>query len=129
MLLLCNTKKHFYGSFMSEIFNEIPGRIKRLREEAKFSQSDLARMTNLTQAQISAYEVGRSLPGLESAVALSAALGTTVAELIGQASPRVAPPRPATKSEMACWLLEAIGIDGFPLERCRQVLIDKVYKT
>lgn len=114
---------------MSNSLAELPRRIKKLREGAALSQGDLARMTGLTQAQISAYEVGRSFPGLESALALSAALGTTAAELIGQDVPRVAPPRPASKSEMAIWLLEAIGIDGFPLERCRSVLIDKVYKT
>lgn len=106
---------------------QLPGRIKRLRESAGYSQLDFAKMCGLTQAQISAYELGKSFPGLESTVSLANALGTTVTALLEESDPKTAPPRPPSKHEMAYWILEAIGIEGFPLERCRAVLIDKVY--
>ena len=113
---------------MQNALKEVPARIKLLREQAGLPQAELARMTGLTQAQISAYEVGRSFPGLESAMALSTALGVTVAELIGEKEPISRPPRPPTKNEMALWVIRTIGIDGFALDRIQSALLEKPYK-
>lgn len=106
----------------------IPARIKNLRESAGIPQFELARMCDLTQAQISAYERGTSFPGLESSVRLAAALGVTVSDLIGEKEPLPAPPRPATKSEMAIWILEAIGLDVLKLNHVKRILQDRPTK-
>lgn len=111
---------------MSTDLSFLPGRIKRLRESKKIPQFELARMCGLTQAQISAYEIGRSFPGLESTVKLAEAFGTTVSDLLGEKDPATAPARPATKSEMALWVIESIGLDGFKLDHVRRILTEKL---
>lgn len=85
-------------------------------------------MSGQTQAQISSYELGRTMPNLESAQKVAAALGISLQDLIGEKEPATAPPRPASKVEMALWVIEAIGIDGFKLDRVRTVLLDRPYK-
>jgi transcriptional regulator with XRE-family HTH domain len=110
---------------MSPGLEVLPERIKRLRESKGLPQFELARMCGLTQAQISAYEIGRSFPGLESTIKLAHAFGTTVAELIGESEPKTAPPRPPSKHEMALWVIESLGIDGFRLETIRRLLLEK----
>lgn len=107
---------------------DLPGRLKRLRESAGYSQADFARMAGITQGQVSNYEVGRAFPGLESTIAMAGALGTTVAALLDESEPVRAPPRPATRNEMALWIIEAIGIDGFALDRIRSVLLDRDHR-
>lgn len=104
----------------------LPVKIKSLRESAGYSQVELAKICGMTQAQISAYEIGKSFPNLESAIAMANAFGTTVAALIGETEPFRAPPRPATKSEMALWVIESIGLDGFKLDHVRRILTEKL---
>ena len=100
----------------------LPQRIKNLRESCGLGQTDLARMAGITQAQISNYEVGKQFPGLETAAKLAAAFGITIADLIGEADPKPAKPRPASKEEMALWVIEAIGISQVRIEQIRRVL-------
>jgi DNA-binding XRE family transcriptional regulator len=49
-------------------------------------QSDLARLTGLSEPQINRIEVGRSVPKLTTARALADALGATVDELFPRTS-------------------------------------------
>lgn len=104
------------------IFDLLPQRIKRLRESCGLGQSELAQMAGITQAQVSNYEVGRQMPGLETAAKLAGAFGITVAELIGEKEPKAAAPRPPRKEEMALWVLEAIGISATRLDQIRHLL-------
>ncbi len=100
----------------------LPQRIKNLRESSGLGQSDLAKMAGITQAQVSNYEVGKQFPGLETAAKLAAAFGITVAELIGETDPKPAAPRPASKEEMALWVIEAVGISQVRLDQIRRIL-------
>jgi len=109
---------------MSTDLTHIPKRIKLLREAAKMPQHELARMAGLTQAQISAYEVGRAFPGLESTIKLAQVLGVSVSDLLGETAPKTAPPRPPTRAEMALWVLEAMQFARPVIERVRLVLKD-----
>lgn len=68
------------------------------------------------------------MPNLESAQKVAAALGISLQNFIGEKEPSTSPPRPATKIEMALWVIEAIGIDGFKLDKVRTVLLDRPYK-
>lgn len=104
------------------ILEELPRKLKKLRESANLGQNDLARMAGVTQAQISNYESGKQFPGVETAVRLAAALGLTLAEFVEQENPRCAAPRPASKEEMALWILEAIGISQVRMDQMRQIL-------
>lgn len=54
---------------------------------------------------------------------MAEALGLTVGALIGETAPTRSPPRPPTKNEMVVWLIEAIGIEGFALDRIRSTLL------
>jgi transcriptional regulator with XRE-family HTH domain len=51
--------------------NNIGLRIKRARQLAGFSQKELAQFLGLSDKTVSAYEVGRALPGLETLKDLS----------------------------------------------------------
>lgn len=104
------------------ILEDLPRKLKKLRESAGLGQSDLARMAGVTQAQISNYEIGKQFPGVETTVRLAAALGITLADLIEQENPAFAPPRPARKEEMALWILEEIGISQVRLDQMRAIL-------
>lgn len=110
------------------ILETLPQRLKNLRETSGMNQGELARVAGITQAQVSNYEVGKQFPGLETAMRLASAFGITVADLIGEKEPATAPPRPPTRNEMALWVIEAIGIEGFQLDRIREVLRDRPYK-
>lgn len=107
------------------ILERLPHRIKKLRESAGFGQGELARMSGLTQAQVSNYESGKQFPGLETALRLSTAFGITVADLIGEDEPKCAAPRAARKEEMALWVLEAIGISEVRVDQIRHILGEK----
>lgn len=100
----------------------IPQRIKNLREAAFLSQVELAQMAGCTQAQISAYEVGKAFPNLETALRLSAAFGISLGDMIGEQDPKPGKPRPPSKEEMALWVLEAVGISQVRLDQIRRVL-------
>ncbi len=102
--------------------HEIPYRLKRLRESSKLTQGELAKMCGMSQAQLSAYELGKHLPNLESLDLLAKALGTTIAAIIDEKEPSLAPPRKPDKDEMALWVLESIGVAGFKLDGVRRIL-------
>lgn len=104
------------------LLEDLPRKLKKLRESAGLGQSELARMAGVTQAQISNYEIGKQFPGVETVVRLAAAFGITVAELIEQDSPTAAPPRPPSKEEMALWVMEGIGISRVRLDQMRYIL-------
>lgn len=97
-------------------------RIKKLRETSGLTQGQLSRMAGCTQAQISAYEVGKAFPGLETCQKLAQAFGITVSEFLQEQEPKPAAPRPPRKEEMALWVLEAVGISQVRLDQIRRVL-------
>lgn len=64
---------------------EIVGtRIRRLRGEARLSQSELSKLAGLTRPYLSAVEKGRRNITLEVALKLAEALGTPVSELLSE---------------------------------------------
>lgn len=63
--------------------NQISEQIKERRRALGLTQGDLAKLVNLTQAQISRYERGDSDPPPDSLVALARALNTTTDYLLG----------------------------------------------
>lgn len=81
----------------------------------------------MNQAQISSYEIGKNLPNLESLGVLAKQLGTTIALLVDEDEPTLAPPRNPDKWEMALFIIRTIGVDGFKLDRIRDVLKDTRY--
>lgn len=101
--------------------SEIPTRIKRLRGNA--AQSEFALECRLTQAQVSAYELGKMLPSLDSLKRMCESRGITIAAFLEEEEMRTAPPRAPSKEEMALWIIRALGIDGFPLDACKRALI------
>ena len=56
---------------------EIGQRIKQLRTEKQFTQSDLSKLINITYVQIGRYEKGKSNPSSEVLQKLANALDTT----------------------------------------------------
>jgi transcriptional regulator with XRE-family HTH domain len=56
--------------------------LRRIREEAGFSQEDLMRVSDVHRTQISKYERGETDPQLEVLVRLSEALNVPIADLL-----------------------------------------------
>ena len=68
---------------MSSLNDIVGHRLKVLRAEARMSQGDLANAAGVSATSIRNYEVGASLPNLETAVSLAEALGCTPNDLCG----------------------------------------------
>lgn len=64
--------------------------LKRLRQQAGLSQSQLAERGGVSRQLVGTVESGRSVPAVDAAIRLAAALGTTVEALFGEARPREA---------------------------------------
>jgi len=60
--------------------------IKRRREEQKISQNQLAKLSGCAQSTLSAIEKTTKKPSTETLRGIAAALGCTVAELMGESS-------------------------------------------
>lgn len=58
-------------------------RIKEIRLSHEMKQSDLAKKLNITQAAVSAWEVGRREPDFDSLRKMSEIFGCTIDELLG----------------------------------------------
>jgi transcriptional regulator with XRE-family HTH domain len=102
--------------------DDFPIRLRKYREEQGLHQGQLAKMANVTQGQISHYELGKAFPNLESTIRIANAMGVTVASLIGETDARPAPPRPPRKEEMALFILEALGISEIKVDQVRYIL-------
>ncbi len=63
--------------------NELGTRIKTLRHQSNLTQSQLARLLNVTPALISAYELGDRKPSLELLVSLAATFKVSTDYLLG----------------------------------------------
>ena len=63
--------------------NVIANRIKDRRKQLGLSQVDLARLVNISQTQISKYELGQNLPTADILVALSRVLRISIDWLVG----------------------------------------------
>lgn len=66
----------------------VAANVRRLREAAGWSLGELARRSSVAKSTLSVIELGAGNPGLETLVAISAALGVPFGALI---TPRVAP--------------------------------------
>jgi molybdate-binding protein/transcriptional regulator with XRE-family HTH domain len=89
------------------------GAVLRLARQARgFSQQQLAGMAGVSRQAVSAVESGLSDPSLRVALALARALGMTVEELFGPASPVTARPVAPLGDEHARVALAPIG-DAF----------------
>lgn len=105
----------------------IPTRIKNIRKSMGLSQEAFAKACEMTQAQISAYEVGKAYPTLESALKICAAARVSITSLIEDSDACIVPVRRATKEEMAIWLMEEIGTPPVAVERIKDVLYKRDY--
>jgi DNA-binding XRE family transcriptional regulator len=63
--------------------SSVPSRLRSLREAAGLTQGELAVRAGVSRQMVGAVEVGRHLPRVDAALALSAALGVDVQELFG----------------------------------------------
>ncbi|MBX9845784.1 MAG: helix-turn-helix transcriptional regulator [Xanthobacteraceae bacterium] len=61
--------------------------VLRLRRKREYSQADLALRARVTQALVSALELGRANPTVETLERLARALGASVAELFATIEP------------------------------------------
>lgn len=62
-------------------------KIKKIREERKLSQDDLAKRLGVTRAVISQYETGKRQPKLDQLKKIAAALNCSYLDLIGEGEP------------------------------------------
>ena len=67
---------------------ELGNRIKQLRQQANLTQSQLAKILNVSPALISAYELGDRKPSLEILVSLAATFKVSTDYLLGLKSPQ-----------------------------------------
>ena len=93
---------------MSEL-SALPLRLRRLRDEAGFSQATLARVCGMSPSQISHYEGGSRDPSAANVVRLSKALGISPSELLGARSARVAPEWLSSLSARELKIVEAVA--------------------
>lgn len=63
--------------------NQLGNRIKRLRLQADFTQSQLARKLEVSPALISAYELGERKPSIEILVSLASTFQVSTDYLLG----------------------------------------------
>ncbi len=68
-------------------------RLKEIREDRDYKQSDIAKVLGTTQQQYSKYELGIQLISVERLVKLAKFYGTSVDYLIGLTNERRAYPR------------------------------------
>lgn len=106
---------------------ELPHRLRKLREDRDLTQKQAAELCGYTQAQISTWEIGKNLPNLESLYVLAKNYGTTIADMLGEEAPICAPAKQPSPKEMAIFIIRAVGIDGFKLQRITEVLRDTRY--
>jgi molybdate-binding protein/DNA-binding XRE family transcriptional regulator len=60
--------------------------VRRFRQDRGWSQDELAQMTGMSRAAVSAVEIHRLVPSVSVALALAKAFGCTVEDIFGQAS-------------------------------------------
>ena len=58
--------------------------LRRLREAAGLTQIELSARVGVTQAALSAWEIGMAMPSLTNTVRLADALGISIDELLGR---------------------------------------------
>jgi transcriptional regulator with XRE-family HTH domain len=74
---------------MTELEGDAVGaRVRRRRRAAGLSQAELAQRAGVSRQALGALEAGRHLPRVDAALALAAALGTTVEDLLAAAPAR-----------------------------------------
>ena len=56
--------------------------VKRLRDEKRYTQTELGELVGVAQQVIADYEGGKYRPSIETGVRLANALGTTVEQLL-----------------------------------------------
>ena len=61
----------------------LPERIRQLREQKGMTQSELARLMHLSRASVSSWEMGLSLPSLQSIAELSRLFDVSADFLLG----------------------------------------------
>lgn len=61
---------------------KFPDRVKTLRIQHGYTQTELAELTNISQPALQAYESGKAKPFKNTAIQLAKVLGVTVEELM-----------------------------------------------
>ena len=63
--------------------NKISHRLREVREQYEYTQSQIAELLNVTQQTYSSYENGRTMPNSDVLLELSKLYGVSFDELIG----------------------------------------------
>ena len=101
-------------------------KIKEARRRVGYTQSDLARMLDVTRASVAQWETGRSAPGRKRRVRLAAVLKSLLADLPGAA---VAPltervGRPSLHSQVRNVVSACVAFDAALLDELRDAGIN-----
>lgn len=86
------------------------------------SQKEFAEQCGITQGQVSHFELGRSMPGLETLLSICQASGLMLSELLGETPPKLRPPAPPTRAQKAVWILEEMQFTKPVIDRIRSTL-------
>lgn len=98
---------------MAKSLESLNQRLKRLRMEWGFSQTDWAKAAKVATSQVGRWEsTGRGEPSIDSLRGIAALKGITLAALIGDEVPAFAPPRQPTPEEFAAAFIKGSGIDA-----------------
>ena len=101
-------------SRQSELLKFMPEALKRIRQSAGIRQTDVAELSGLTKAMLSAYETGKALPSLQSLTAFLAAIGRDFSDLqeeldiVRKVSPKRTPADKDLEREVGHVVLKAI---------------------
>lgn len=67
--------------------NNIGGRIRAARKEARLTQEELAKKTNLSRSHIGAIETNRYNPSISTLEVIAKAVGVSASQLVGEEMP------------------------------------------
>lgn len=99
---------------MSKENNGLGDRIRKIREARAFSQSDLARMTNVTPTAVWNWETNGVVPRAETLLAVAQRLGVTKEYLLTGQSGGPEPTTGTSPEELSLEdLIRAIAAKGF----------------
>lgn len=91
---------------------EVGAEIKRRREEQGISQNQLAKMSGCAQSTLSAIEKTTKKPSTETVKGIAAALGCTVAELMGETAENLVNPVLTRKETELLRIFRQLNRDG-----------------
>ncbi len=83
-LTSCRRSSTFVSVTATKVTEKFGERLKALRERANVSQTELAKVVQLSKAIIARWEQGETSPTLENMHRVAAFFGVTLSELVGE---------------------------------------------